>query len=148
MAVSTGRHAGGGFDVKVSEDGVTYATIGEVVDAQPPEWLVKEAKATHSASPDNMTETKPGLGDTSKGMVTLNFTENELEAMLALFRVLRYWRITYPLDTGQSNPARIDWRGYWTKLGGMKQDPDDANLIQVSVEFTRSSGKPTFTKGT
>ena len=31
--------------------------------------------------------------------------------------------------------------------GGMSQGPDDANLIQANIEFTRSSGKPGFTKG-
>lgn len=148
MAESTGRHAGGGFSVKVSSDNVVFTPIAEVVDAQPPEWLVKEAKATHSASPDKMTEAKPGLGDTSKGMINLNFTEQELENMLNLFRLVRYWRIEYPLDEGQTNPARIDWKGFWTKVGGLKLDPDDANLVQANIEFCRSSGKPMFTKGT
>jgi hypothetical protein len=147
MSESNGRHAGGGFTVEYSSDGNSFTPIAEIVDATPPEWMVKEAKATHAASPNQSTEAKPGLSDTGKGTITLNFTEDELDNMLNLRRLIRYWRFSFPKAEGQNNAPRIDFKGFWTKIGGLKQDPDDANLIQANIEFTRSSGVPTFTKG-
>lgn len=147
MAVSEALHAGSGFTVEVSEDGVAYTTIAEIVDAEPPSWLVKEAKATHNTSPDQMTESKPGLGDTSNGMLTINYTDTQLNVILALYRLIRYWRFSFPIDTGQTVPARYVMLGFWTKLSPPKLDPDDTNVMISTIELKRSSNKPTHTAG-
>lgn len=149
MAESEALHAAGGFTVEVSSadsDG-DYSEIAEVVDAQPPEWVVKAAKATHNASPNNMTESKPGLGETTTGTLTLNFTATQFEAFQTMFRQIRYWRFSLPLDEDETTPTRILVRGYWSKLGGLKLDPEDANVILANVELTRASGQPTLTGG-
>lgn len=149
MSQSEALHAAGGFTVEVSsaDDDSGYSEIAEVVDAQPPEWIVRAAKATHNASPNNMTESKPGIGETSAGMLTLNFTADQFSDFQDLFRQIRYWKFNLPLDEGEATPANIKVRAYWSKLGGIKLDPEDANVILATVELTRASGQPTFTEG-
>jgi len=147
MAASEALHAGSGFTLSYSSNGSSYTEIAEVVDCTTPEFLVKEAKATHHSSPDNSTEAKPGLSETGKGMFTLNFTQSAFDAILALRRSEYYWKFTFPLKSGQSTAATLVVIGFWSKLGGMKFDPEDANVIQVQGELTRTRGLPTFTAG-
>lgn len=146
MAATTGRHAQG-FFLETSTDDISYSTIAEVVDADFGGWNVQPANATHDASPDNMTENAAGIGETDTYMMTINFTETQYNTFNGLFRTTRYWRVNFPLASGQTTPARIKLQGFLSKFGKVKFDPKDTNILVTQIELTRTSGRPTYSNG-
>lgn len=148
MAASAGLHAfGADVQVSAADSDASYSTIGEIADATPASWMIAAAKATHHASPNTATEAIPGIESTDPGRVTINFTKAEYAAMIALKRTIRYWKFFAPLKSGESTASSWKFRGFWTKAGAPRMDPEDTNIMICEFEFQRASGTITFTAG-
>lgn len=148
MAASDARHAYG-FEIEISEDGATYTDILEVVNASAMERLRVEAKATHNGSPDGHTEAKPGIKRTGPLKFTLNYVAAQYEDLDAFFEdgTDLFFKVKLPLDEGESTPEQFVVRGFITKLGEIRLDPEDTSVMIYDVEIARSQSKVTRTAG-
>src|SRR5580765_7490368 len=99
MSDSQGLHAYGS-KVEVSDDGLSYTAIAEVADIDPPKEKVKEAKATHLLSPNAAAEKKPGISETGNSKIMLNFTKAQFATCKGWRRLMKYFRISAPVDAG------------------------------------------------
>jgi hypothetical protein len=145
MSQSNGLHAYGST-LEVSADGVSYSAVAEVALINFPKEKVKEAKATHLLSDNAAEEKKPGMSATDDAKFMLNFTKAQLNTLKGYRRVTKYWRISAPLDAGETVPSRWWWVGFWKELGPEKFDPDDSTVIQVSLTVA-VSGIINYTPG-
>jgi len=58
-----------------------------------------------------------------------------------------YWRIVFPLITGQSTNARINFVGHLTESAVEEATTDDDGKFMVAFTI-RTTGRPTFTAAT
>jgi len=145
MAASAGLHPYGS-KVEVSDDGNSWNAIAEISDIDPPDEQVMEAKATHLTSDNAAKEKKPGLSETGDLKFTLNFTKAQFTTFKGYRRLMKFWRVSAPLDTGETNPSRWVFQGFWKRLGNQKLDPEATQVIQCSVEVA-VTGIITYTAG-
>lgn len=148
MSASEGQHAFG-FELQVSDDGVTYDDVLEIVNCNTPERLRAAAKATHNSSPDGHTEAKPGIKSTGPLQFTINVTEEQYDTLDEYYEGGDdlYWKVKLPLDEGETTPQTFVMRGFVSKLGQIKLDPEDTQVMICDVEITRTSGKVTYAGG-
>src|SRR4051794_8226624 len=126
MPGTTGLHATGAI-LETSPDNITYTAVAEVASMTPPLEKVMKAKATHLLSPNATKEHVPGLVEIEDAKVALNFKKSVFNSFANSWRRVRqYWRISAPLDAGETTPSRLYWYGFWTSNALGKLDPEDS----------------------
>lgn len=145
FAPSSGLHPYGS-KIEVSDDGNSWNAIAEVADIDPPDETVIEAKATHLLSDNAAKEKKPGISETGDCKFMLNFTKAQFNTFKGYRRLMKFWRISHPLDVGETTPTRYVFQGFWKRLGTQKLDPEATQVIQAAVEIA-VTGIITYTQG-
>lgn len=146
MAASTGLHPYGST-IEISNDGISgWVLVAEVADIDPPDDQVMEAKATHLTSDNAAKEKKPGLSEVGDCKIAMNFTKAQFTTLKSYRRLMKFWRISMPLDTGETTPSRDLFQGFWKRLGKQKLDPEATQVIQATMEIA-VTGIITYTAG-
>lgn len=148
MPDSSGKHAYSSY-VEYSTDGISYSAHLEVVKCNVPARKRNAAKATHLESTDGYKENRPGIKETMPVKATLNFRDDQYQALETFFEggTMIYVRFSLPLETGQTTPDRFVLKMFVSELGEAALDPEDTSVIVCDVEFTHWSTKPAFTPG-
>jgi hypothetical protein len=134
------------LEVNDNGDGSTFVAIAEVREIKGPERLVGVVKATNLNSPNATLEKLPGMIDPGKLTATLAFTKAQYNTLLGYIRVVKLWRISWPLAGAETTPSRVKGNGFIVKLGNTFADAEqnEVALCELEIELT---GPLTFTLG-
>lgn len=149
MSESAGKHAYGSY-LEYSTDGNTWNN-GHIEVQMVNQPAIKRAavRATHLESPGAMKETRAGIGEVTPFKATCTYTATIYNTLKGFVdnRTYLYWRISHPLESGQSTPDRDVIYGWVSEIGEVKLDPEDTNIEVFDLEITNRSGTPAFTPG-
>jgi hypothetical protein len=112
------------------------------------DMAVGSSIVTHLESASACAEKIPGWADAGKITVVLFSVKALLNTLYTtLYRTTYYWRVVWPLLTGESNATLFHFQGHWTRLHELEKaaNSDEPLLYELEVDIT---GKPTFTPGT
>lgn len=135
---------GYGLDLAyATTSGGTYTSVANLEDATPPKYATEGVDNTSHASSNAFRDKTPGMTDpgeiTFKGLLS-KASWSALESQL---RVKQYWKLTWPLATGEVTASKLVCFGFLSDLAQVipldKQTEIEGKIIL--------SGKPTFTAG-
>ena len=129
-----------------SADGVSYT---ELTDMQaigtPPSPDAPEVDVTPLADSSDYRQFALGLAVAGEMDCKQFYNKTRAAAIIALFRLNKYWKIIYPDNATPSLSSSTTFRG-WLKQYMMPgaANPDDPAVIGFKIKLT---GAPTFTAG-
>lgn len=132
------------YDLDGSPPFTDIATIESVGGV---DMSVGSSMVTHLESVNAFAEKIPGWCDAGKVPVVIYATKAQLNTLrTTLWRTTYYWRIVWPLLTGESTGSLWHFQGHITKLHETDKSAksDDAIRIELEIDIT---GSPTFTQG-
>lgn len=100
------------------------------------------------ATNDYRTHETAGFKDGNEVQVRVRYTGATYTVLDGILEsdVLPNWRITLPLESGQSNGATVIFKGHMTRLSVPEKSVEGANVWEC--EFTiKITGKPAWTAG-
>lgn len=115
------------------------ATLGEVTAYQGPETSLAEVDFTHTASPDNHSEKRPGFNDSTPMKVTCNYEEDAYGTLHAAQLARTQATAAFELADGATISSTNCWISKLQTSGG-----DVKGRVEMSFEVT-APGKWTFT---
>lgn len=123
--------------------GGAYTAVAKVVDVVPPKYAVPGVNATHHGSTNATEEKRPGLIDPGEITFKILLAKAQYNTLDGLLRLLKYWKITWPLATGESSASQWICYGFLAELAPTLplKDPMECDGKIIL------SGKPTFTQG-
>lgn len=121
-----------GYDTTLSVDS---NAIAEIISTNISGMSGDDIDITHMESPDGFREFIPGLVDGGALDVTLNYTKAQRAALMALWREVETYTVTYP------DGSTDVFDGYINDFG--QETPHD-DKITCTASF-KISGKPVFT---
>jgi hypothetical protein len=98
---------------------------------------------TNHGSSDAFRDKTPGLVDPGVISFKCLLSKTQYAALESQLRVNQYWKVTWPLATGESTASKLVAAGWLSKL---KQVIPLDKQTEIEGEIT-VSGKPTFTSG-
>lgn len=143
--MATKTHSYGTY-LAYGTDGVNYTNIADIKDADAGETDVSDAEVTHLLSSNGHKEYIPGLAEGGEATFQLYMGKAQLNTLYGLVRTSGlYWKIYFPLISGEANNTTWVFNGHIKKLGRGKAGQDEVIMCPMTVKVT---GKPTFTPGT
>lgn len=134
MAASAGVHSYGTL-VAYGDATTTTNNLAEVIDVSIDGFKVNTTNFSHLASDNATRENKPGMGEPPMVSITINYNETVYAALVALYRLQKYWRVTFP------DSSYFLCYGHITELPINVPD-DDRLTCAIKLQTT---GKPTYT---
>lgn len=135
-----------GFGAKIGYSttlGGTYTNFARVVDVMGPPLTATRVDRTHHDMTDPYRERAAGLGDAGESDFVLEFSQTELNTIFGLHRLDRYFRVRFPLLSGQTTPAAWRCAGFVGDIG-TPIPIDDRMTVTCKIVW---SGKPTLDLG-
>lgn len=123
--------------------GGSYSDIANIVEATLPDVEIKDVDFTNMQSASYFMEFIPGMGNAGEIEVKLLFEKTQQDTLYSLVRVTKWWRINFPLASGETTPSNWKCQGY---LKGLK----NLNPLDDKMELTckmKLTGKPVWAKG-
>lgn len=139
-----------GTVLSYSANGSSYTALADIYSITPSTLECGDVKLTHLESTNYTHEY--GAGWIEPGTIEFGgyFTKAQFNTLVGLLGATTdnyYWKVTFPLISGESNASTYVERGHLKKVGFDEINIDDDGKITCpfSVKVT---GKPTFTAGT
>jgi hypothetical protein len=126
-------------------DGIAYTDIPEAKGIAVPTAEIEYQDATHLQSPGGYREFVPGLKDAGTIEIPCGYSSDAYELAHGYFTngTLIHFKTTMPLETGQSTGDVFTFTGYVTP---QLETNEVGDIVAMSLSV-RTSGQPTFTKG-
>ncbi len=123
--------------------GGSYTAVANPSDVTPPEYVIEAVDKTSHDSTNAFRDKTPGLVD--PGVITFKalLSKAQYTALESQLRVNQFWKITWPMATGESTASKVVAAGWLSKL---KTVLPLAGATEIEGEVT-VTGKPTFTSG-
>lgn len=121
----------------------SYSDLADVTDIVPPKIEVNKVDKTTHSSASYAREMHPGLITAGEATFKLLFDRANETTLYGLIRTTKYWRIQFPLETGETTASKYRCAGFI--CGIQPAVPiDDKMETEVTICWT---GKPVFTSG-
>lgn len=128
-----------------STDGVTYTEFADCQSiAAPGSPQVPEVDVTPLADSADYRQFLAGLAVAGEFTVRQYFTKARMSRVIAAYRTVKYWRVTYPDHATPASASRIVCQGFikaWVPPAA--PNPDEPAVLEFTVKLT---GAPTFTE--
>lgn len=121
----------------------TYANVSELTDVTHPSIEINDVDLTHHGLTDFFRDFTPGLGTAGEIEFKVLFAKSQQNTLYGLLRTTKYWRINFPLDTGETVNSCWKCRGYLKMIQTMTP-LDDKMEATLKVKLR---GKPVWTSG-
>ena len=134
-----------GFQFLRSTDGVTYAALAGLLSADPPNVARDDIDDSDLETADEARVYQPGWTEGGEVTVTLKFS-NAVLTQLTDDRnagTELFWRAQKALASGETTPARRNFKGY-VKSVGEEQVTVSGSNIHVITATIKLSGRETF----
>lgn len=127
-----------------SSDGNSYTNVADVMSITPPNITVGSGESTVLDSANAAKEFVPGWMDGGDASMSLRMGQAVLNTVYGFLRTTYYWKILFPLITGETNNSTWAFQGHITAFGNPQfgTDNDDPIGLDITIKVT---GKPTFT---
>lgn len=142
MAEDAGE-IGFGTAVGYSDTNGSYTDVAELMDVKLPGIEINDVDATNHGLTDKFRDFTPGLGTAGEIEIKILFSKSVQATLYGFIRTTKYWRINFPLNTGETTASNWVCRGYLKGL--QNENPLDDNMTATIKIKLR--GKPTFTAG-
>jgi hypothetical protein len=147
MASSGNPVIGYGSDINRSTDGITYNSVGKVLEIVPPKMKVKDIQITNLLSPLGFHEFRSGLRDPGEGSFKILFNKTDYNVVFGDWSggvsgsITRFWKFLFS-DQTNSTPSALAFSAYIRDLE--EEDPLD-DLVVAMMTF-KVTGPVTFTQ--
>lgn len=141
---------GYGSRLSYSAAGSTYTALTDMAAFTPPSLEYADLKTTNLESTDGVHEYQAGLGEPGEIPGTAYFTKAQFAALMALAGPASdnyYWKITFPLLSGESTASQIIARGHLKKISLDEINIEDDNKVMAPIAI-KVTGKWAFTAAT
>lgn len=125
-----------------------FTDLADVKMIAPPNLTKGDVDITHLESTGHFREALPGWRVGEDATFDMYFTKTQFNVVLGFFNseTIYYWRILYPLISGESSNSMTAFQGYVKGIGfNQITTNDEAIMCPVTIHPTTT---PTFTAGT
>lgn len=126
-----------------SDGAGTYTAVAKVSDITGPSISITDVDDSYLAVANGAKLFVPGMLDGGEVSATLKFDKAEVDTLEGLFRTPYYWKVVFPLASGESTPSQWAFQGHINGIGTSIPE-DDAITFTVSIKV---SGLPVWTSG-
>lgn len=126
----------------------SYTDISDAASIIPPRASKGKSKTTHLISTAKTEEYIPGWRESGEIDCVAYFHKTQFAVLLGQYQsdTIYYYRVTFPVITGETTGSRIKAQGFITDIGfdELNVDSDDAIKVPFKIKLT---GPLTFTAG-
>jgi hypothetical protein len=135
-----------GTILSYSSNGSTYTDLADMKDVDAGEAEASNVETTHLSSPNAVREFIAGLINSGELNANFYFTKAQWNSVNTIFvgRSTYYWRLKFPLISGETANSKWEFQGHIQKIGRGKADEDGTIMAALVVKIT---GPTTFTAG-
>lgn len=135
-----------GTNLSYSANGSTYTDLTDIVSIDPPNISVGESETTVIDSTGAYKEFIPSWAEAGELSFTCRFAKAQYNTLVGFLRAVYYWKITFPLISGETTASTLVGQGFITEIGITEgsAESDDVYDVEVTIRYT---GAVTFTAG-
>lgn len=135
-----------GTKLSYSVNDSAYTDLTDVVSITPPKTSVGESETTHLESASAAKEFVASWVEAGELSLTIRFHKTQFATLYGLLRATRYWKITFPLLSGEVTASSLKGQGFIKEIGVTEgsAESDDVYDCEITIRFT---GALTFTAG-
>lgn len=124
-----------------------YTALTDIARIKPPNVQVGSSEVTHLESVSAFREFQPGWGDGGEITFRCYMTKAQVAILYGFVRVLYYWRVLFPLLTGETVNSMWTAQGFITNFDSQEVtiDGEVTAMVDITLKIT---GKPAFAAGT
>lgn len=108
----------------------TWTTVAKAKSIKPGKSSEKSIDTTHLTSPDEHEEAVPGLATGGEFEVMAQYDKTATDAVNALFRIVKAWRLVYPDLSGWK------WNGWISEIGDEEVVNGDIVRTTLKIKVT------------
>ena len=121
----------------------SYTDVALVTEVVAPAIDVPEVQKTHHGSSSYAHEFTPGLINGGEISFKILFAKAQHNTLYGLIRTEKWWRIEFPLESGESSQSNWKCAGYLKGIQNLTP-MEDKMEVQITIKLT---GKPVWTSG-
>jgi hypothetical protein len=136
-----------GYGIKLAHSttsGGTYTAIAELLDLTPPPENVDEVKVYRSDNTAAVVERIPGWTEVGDCSMKITYNPSQRSTLQSLRGVPGFWKVTYPLVTGQTASGDTELFAGFIKELGAETPLKDSMTCQIKIAV---NGDITYTQG-
>lgn len=146
MATKTKNY---GTKLSYSATGSVYTDLTDLISVTPPTMTRADVKVSHLESASQAHEYLAGWVEGGEVAFVAYFAKSQFNTLFTSLLASSdsyYWKVTFPLISGETSNSTLVIRGHLKEVAPAEANIDDDGKLTVAFKV-KTSGLPTFTQG-